>query len=617
MEDTGADLDDRLTQEVTQLSTRLVTAVAKSSELEERILHLHKENYQLRNKVKTLTETSQKYNELVPKYNDLQKEHKETVRAKEEAESQNKKLQGEVEDLTASLFNEANEMVSNASRETYNFKVKNRKLYEEIDEKNTIIESLQDQLKDLKSLFVKMEDQLKDQTRNKHKSIAEEEPGQSSAVENEDESLKYAQQLKQIVFSPFISAIRFDLGVYQHEFKVFIYNLIKPEFHFDFTNLKNFKFFRKVWTEELEGSLPNIPNIATSNFMNRWSKGKFFWSLIVEGKVIIAPISGVNEMFKLTYKGGRSSDETPVAMKDPCSFCGESRNDVLEHARLYTVKLLNPDSSTAASDSNDVLVSYPCCNFCLIKLRNVCDFFAKLRSIHTNVYKLKPNSKYDESTAHNFQFRRSFNSPSELDGVKPDSDPGSDIRETPEDKNEEYKLMKLYILLQSCRNKIFWSKIGYWDNTTDTDSSDISEIALDAFKELYNPCVMGSTVSAAAAAGATAAEDDATATANDPAAATPNPESQVPDSQDHELANSDASDDAGHFLDSSDNFTHPPTPPVPSNPVEEPASPIEEPSPAIENGLTRKSSKSKQFKKKVDRDLNDTLEMLQESINDS
>lgn len=611
MGDSEADLDDRLTQEVTQLSTRLVTAVAKLLELEERILHLHKENYQLRNKVKTLTETSQKYNELVPKYNDLQKEHKETVRAKEEAESENKKLQGEVEDLTASLFNEANEMVSNASRETYNFKVKNRKLYEEIDEKNIIIESLQDQLKDLKLLFVKMEDQLKDQTRTKGKNIAEEEPDQVNTVVNEDKSLKYAQQLKQVVFSPLVLAIRFDLEVYQHEFKVFIYNLIKPEFHFDFTNLKNFKFFRKVWTEELEGSLPNVPNIATSNFMNRWLKGKFFWSLIVEGKVIIAPISGVNEMFKLTYKGGRSSDEMPVAMKDPCSFCNEARNDVLEHARLYTVKLLNPDPNTTTSDSNDVLVSYPCCNFCLIKLRNVCDFFAKLRSIHANVYKLKPNSKYDESTAHNFQFRRSFNSPSELDSVKPVNDLCSDIRETPEEKAEEYKLMKLYILLQSCRNKIFWSKIGYWDNTTDTDLSDISEIAVDAFKELYNPCVMGSTVSAAATTDNTAAGDY-------PAAATPAPESQLPESRDQELTNgSDASDDAGNFLDSSDNFTHPPTPPVPSNSDQYPSSPANESCPTIENGLTRKSSKSKHFKKKVDRDLNDTLEMLQESINDS
>ena len=52
-------------------------------------------------------------------------------------------------------------MVSNASRETHNFKIKNRKLYEELDEKNIIINDLQEQLQDLKQMFIKMEEQSK------------------------------------------------------------------------------------------------------------------------------------------------------------------------------------------------------------------------------------------------------------------------------------------------------------------------------------------------------------------------------------------------------------------------------------------------------------------------
>ena len=100
----------------------------------------------------------------MPKYIKLQDDYRETLTKKKEAESQNTKLQGEVEDLTASLFDEANTMVSNASRETHNFKIKNRKLYEELDEKNIIINDLQEQLQDLKQMFIKMEEQSKIQS---------------------------------------------------------------------------------------------------------------------------------------------------------------------------------------------------------------------------------------------------------------------------------------------------------------------------------------------------------------------------------------------------------------------------------------------------------------------
>lgn len=41
-------LADRLTEEVTLLSTKLVTAVSKQLELEEKLLHYHKDNNQLR-----------------------------------------------------------------------------------------------------------------------------------------------------------------------------------------------------------------------------------------------------------------------------------------------------------------------------------------------------------------------------------------------------------------------------------------------------------------------------------------------------------------------------------------------------------------------------------------
>ena len=115
----------------------------------------------------------------------------------------------------------------------------------------------------------------------------------------------------------------------------------------------------------------------------------------MEGKAVIEPISGVNETFKLAYKGDKLSKDVPVAIKDPCSFCGQSKDDILEHSRLYSLKLLNPDSSSVTAETQEVIVSYPLCNYCLIKLRTICDFFAKIRLISKNVYKLKQSNQFE------------------------------------------------------------------------------------------------------------------------------------------------------------------------------------------------------------------------------
>ena len=77
---------------------------------------------------------------------------------------------------------------------------------------------------------------------------------------------RYTKQLETIIYSPNVGAVRFDLSQYQQDFKIFIYTIIKPEFHMDLTTLKNLKFFRTVWSEELENSFPIIPKISPFEF---------------------------------------------------------------------------------------------------------------------------------------------------------------------------------------------------------------------------------------------------------------------------------------------------------------------------------------------------------------
>lgn len=476
--------EDRIAAEVTSLSTKLVTAVAKLSELEETLFHLHKENNQLKAQNTQLSNTANKYNDLLEEHTKLQSELKATKEREENAVAQNAKLQGEVEDLTASLFNEANQMVSNASRETYNFKIKNRKLIEEVEEKDTIIKDLQEQLSDLKQLFLKIEDKNKSYTPGATPSLEQEGfNGNSEDITSTDEGKATGAPLQLFcaLYSPNVKSIRLDLKQFQSEFKPFIFHLIKPNFQFDLQNLKTLRFFKKIWNDELENSI-QTPHLASTNFINRWQKGKSFWNYIVEGKAIIEPIKGVNETFKLTYEGQSTHKAPPVATRLPCSFCGESRDDTLDHCRLYSLKLLSSDISTAANDDSQ---GNPLCNYCLIKLRNICDFFAKLRLIHSNIYKLSQTNQFDDMglVTNNFQFRKNLAS----------SASDSELAETTTNKviklpiDEEAKLIKIYVMLTIIRSKIFWSKIGFWDTINNVTIANLDEMNHEVFQSLiYN-----------------------------------------------------------------------------------------------------------------------------------
>lgn len=600
---------DRLAEKVAHLLTKLVTEVAKSLELEEAILQLKRENGNLKSQVSGLSLDAQRAKSAETELAEIKERLGLVEEAKNVAEEKNKQLEGEVEDLTASLFNEANEMVSNASRETYNFKVKNRKLYEEIDEKNAIIDSLQAQLQDLKGLFMKMEDQ---QRSLRHGTPQLEHGFEEQLLEKPVD--EYGYLMGQLIHAPRVRAIRFDLNHYQQDFKAFVFQLIKPDFVFDLASLKTLKYFRKIWHEEIETALGTIPSVS-NNFLNRFSKGKTFWTLLAEGKAIIEPVSGVNETFKLSYRGVKTGDEKPVAMKDPCAFCGETKGDRLEHARLYMLKLYGPasetsntgDSSTTVigGEVHEVIGTYPLCNFCLVKLRAICEFFAKLRLVHANVYKLQQNSTFDDlAVVSQFQFKNyDRHTPSVNRTVA---------------QGDEAKLIKLYYMLLTIRAKIFWSKIGFWDTDEDSETITIDEAHVDIFQRMVNEntafglaepierperhAINGRTLTESGKEEKEEGRESEEKTQRKPTEkptqkeSTEKAEKQMPkqtESTATEKANKQKAkaedSDEGDFADAE----------------------------AFEQPLQRRKSKSKEFKRKIDQGLASTMEMLQESIGEN
>lgn len=474
------DIDTRLAEEVASLSTKLVTEVARLLQLEETVYHLRRENHAYKQKVDELAYTDVANSQLTAQVAQLNDVVTALTAEKHASKEKNAQLEAEVEELTASLFNEANEMVSNASRETYNFKVKNRKLIEELAEKDTIIADLQSQLLHLKTLFQDMEEQTRALEASAASTPYAEHSGDFEANRLNIASDRRVDELDLVVYSPRARSIRFDLSGYLREFKGFVYQVGRLEFSFDLPSLKTLKYFRRVFSEEIEPCLTHVPT-PTGTFINRWATGKTFWSFLVEGKARIEPVSGVNETFKVSYKGAKTGLEVPIAIRDPCEFCGEQNELRLEHARLYNLKLYTPvrelkdpdlDFTTDIGGESHLTVGlYPLCNYCLVKLRAICEFFAKLRLIHANIYKINPNSLYNEiGTVSSFQFKKSQESL---------IIPQLRIEDEP-------VFVKLYLLLLAIRAKIYWSRAGFWDTDEDVELMNVDETKLETFKEFVS-----------------------------------------------------------------------------------------------------------------------------------
>lgn len=509
---------ERLTLEVATLSTRLVEEVAKSLELESQVYSFHRD-------MVTLRQQAEDYPELSHKYTLLKSEVTQLRLERDAAEAENERLNHEVEELTASLFDEANNMVNNASQETLNYKIKNQKLKEELQEKSTIILDLQEQLTIVKEMLMQRDEEDRRRpvshspaqkpnrqfatgellleaavvtvadsdsaaaaattttstTSTTNQVSATDSPGQEKSNSNIDFEDDEFSDVHQVLYSPTINQVRFDLDNFLIDFSQFVYTITRPTFTYDLANLRLLKWFKKVWTEEIENSFVNVPAIPTLKIMIRLQPERTFWNCVVEGKVIVEPVNSVNETFKLSYQshgasnghGGNNATPPPVATKEPCSFCGESRDDILEHCRLYCMKVEQDDVVSQT-------VYYPLCNYCLIKLRNVCDFFAKVRMIRSNVFKL--NIEYAD-TADILASRTVNPDASALTRFMHLSTIQSHIKvKSLKDKSI---VVRYFVMLALVRVKIFWSKIGIWDLNVPEVSLD--ELHRELFMYLVDP----------------------------------------------------------------------------------------------------------------------------------
>lgn len=259
-----------------------------------------------------------------------------------------------------------------------------------------------------------------------------------------DESLdKYNNEL---IYSPTYNYLRFDLQDFEDFHKMIKYLNGRVNKRFEYSIIKETQFFKSLLTYDIEPTL-RIDLAPGVGYFNR----KSLLSALVEGRVVIEPISGVTEFWKAAQlknqqqqsqsdnqstdsldsnsnsdnntenssntpsdiKGigitSKSEDNLfsfpksspPVATHEKCAFCGESRDTSIAYARMYNLKTMKSMKKTDESSRSNSNINnngtketpelgqlYPLCNSCLLKSRRTCELFACLRNIN-NSYKTK------------------------------------------------------------------------------------------------------------------------------------------------------------------------------------------------------------------------------------
>lgn len=422
--------DARLEEKLNAMSTQLLESINKQSSFETKIFELQKQITVFQKQeekyvsfeqdlldAKRLAEVQEK------KISDLQKELSKEQAYKATAEQEANGLREEIGELSTSLFEEANKMVA-AEREKLYYKDKELiSLKGVLQEKEDILQSLEMQLKNLKVL---LEADASNDDLVKESSVeAGSTPTNTGSLEKS--VLKNSMPASvnvDAIFSPTLQSVRFDTEMYS-EFLKFI--AVLPHNDSIYSTKNDSKLIKKLLKEEIEPALKidsakGIPWAARSRII----------PAMMAGEVAIEPFSGINETFR--YNTNSSSnpkksdslsdtkmfkypkDSPPVAVDEPCSFCFESRSDILEHNRLYCLKIFS------SRDPSVVSKQYPLCHYCLLKIRQCCEIFAFLRSLKDGVWNLEKVTLKDLSKSETSELFSGYNAPNAPEATKTSTD---------------------------------------------------------------------------------------------------------------------------------------------------------------------------------------------------
>ncbi|KAF1958629.1 Sec2p-domain-containing protein [Byssothecium circinans] len=412
---TDSSIHPDLSQEVATLSTKLINAINHQTNLDDTLQQTRHERDAAREKLAKVELRLKVHEEKMFKglvvdkvifdkmERQLLTQLEEERRARTAAEAAKRKTDGEVEQLTAALFEEANVMVAAARKETEASEKRNEQLKQQLGDAETLQLSLQEQLQDLKSVMEKMSTQGDDESHTLATTTAPSTPG-----------IVPADKMSKLFDATSPNTPGTEEVSPEHP--LHFTHLIHPVLRSDLASFKEFQDMLKVsarsaptsrvssgnygslnvlglgsLTNNSTSSLPSVksPNSANSSrdpptpaTLTNLKDEKFYKRAVAEDieptlRLDIAP--SLSWMARRTVLSSITAASLVVEPNPPppkfrgpvfaCSLCGESRKGE-QYARKFRFKTSETEETR-----------YPLCDWCLGRVRSTCDYVSFLRMV--------------------------------------------------------------------------------------------------------------------------------------------------------------------------------------------------------------------------------------------
>lgn len=441
-----------LNAEVAALSDKLISAINHQTSLDDTLAQTRQELEASKARIAKLEAEAKAYEERISrgelvtkeivdeKSNKLSAELTEEKRQKAIVLQEKRGIESELENLTASLFDEANKMVASANRDRDATEKKNQQLRDQIRDGEAVIASQTEQLAELKALMQQIgpSSDYRKELDSPQVSLAPSSPG----VTREDGNL--ARLLEAMNLSP----VTLEHGELTPSPSTTLTHLVKPLCRIDIPAYEDFKTL--VQTSHYRshnpshapsragsgsygglnvmglGSLSNNsnPNLAqpsqqaTSKLANsptlpgsfspspdprgpiHLKDTRFYKRILVEDieptlRLDLSPtLSWLNRRSVLSALGDSTLIVEPIPEASiklygkytPCALCGENRKQG-ENPRTHAMRVREGEGAT----------KWCICTLCLEKVRGVGDLVAYVRMVREGVVKV--GDKKDEEDA--------------------------------------------------------------------------------------------------------------------------------------------------------------------------------------------------------------------------
>ncbi|PSK51706.1 Rab guanine nucleotide exchange factor sec2 [Elsinoe australis] len=418
--------ENDLSGEVSMLSTKLINAINHSTNLDDTLQQSRIELDTAKRRIEELEAEARKHAEDIEsgvllkkaevdaQIEQMRAELEEARREREASDKAKRGMETELENLTASLFEEANNMVADARRETEAAEKRTAQFRSQLQDTETLLSSQQEQLQDLKGVMEKLSSERDENEPLPHLSTAPSTPATdankmsrildalplSPGMPGEvapDHPLRFSHLLHPVLrndlptYNDFAELLRTSRAInsvsHQRSSSGHVSrspsslaanpaaSSSSPHLPGSFNTplganitspsapgspalppLKESKFFKRALTEDIEPTLrlDLAPGLS-------WLARRTVLTSITAGALVIEPFAPSSKLYGPVYA---------------CALCGEDRRQDI-YARRHRFRT-----------SEDVSAQrYPLCEWCVNRLRATCDFAAFLRMCRDGTWK--------------------------------------------------------------------------------------------------------------------------------------------------------------------------------------------------------------------------------------